>query len=279
MLTGIRRLMDGAVLPVVFAVVCAILVPACRAGEKRLVLREQLNQGYGPELVGFGFSAGDGECVVDSVRVSGPDGPVPPQLSDIEYHSDEGRFVKSARLWIRIGGLEPLRTKNYIVSYGPEAAPAFAGDLRVVRDEEVAIITTGRIGVRLPLGEGDAAANVPGPVQGMKFGDRPWAGGSALTGKGKVTGWSGRLTAAGPAFVRAEIIYRLASGNRATFTATVIAGDNTVRWEMDVDRDQPDPAEVRLLVGQVEVQQVLEAQPSAGGPRGVLQAETGVGTA
>jgi hypothetical protein len=239
MLTSLRRALDDAVLPVVLAVVCAILMPKCRAGEKQLVLREQLNRGYGPELVGFGFSAGNGECVEDSVRVSGPDGPVPAQLSDLQYHSDKRRFVKSARLWIRIGGLEPLRTRNYTVTFDSEAARDPAADLRIVRDEEIATISTGRIGVRLPLGEGDGSREVPGPLQGLRFGDRSWAGGSALTGKGKVTGWSGQLIETGAAFVRGAVTYRMASGNRVTFTATVIAGDNTVRWEMDVQDDQP----------------------------------------
>jgi hypothetical protein len=217
---------------------------AARAADTPLVLREQLNQTYGPQSVSYPFTAGEGECLAESVRVSGPRGPVPAQLSEIELWPN-GKFVKSARLIFIIDALAPLATESYTVAYGKDKAPAPASDLKIAAAKESVELTTPHVGVRLPLGGAQfptpvAAKDVPGPLLGMRLGNGAWAGGSALTGDAAVRSWSAQLTESGPAFARVRMTYTFADGNALTLAAMLVAGDRAVRWEMAVRDDRPD---------------------------------------
>lgn len=60
-----------------------------------ILLREQLNQTYGPELIGVPFNAGNKKCVVDGVQLTGPRGPVAVQLADAKFWPGDGKFVKA----------------------------------------------------------------------------------------------------------------------------------------------------------------------------------------
>ncbi len=203
-----------------------------------IVVREQLNQTYGPELISVPFSAKDKECVAEGVTLVGPNGPIAAQLADIEFWPGSGAFVKSARVYFVVDELKPLSSATYTPSAGASKAPVVASDIQVKTGKQTVEITTSRTGVRLALGrenfkEPVDASKAPGPLQAMRLsgsGDA-WTGGSSLTGDVKVTQWSARLTDAGPVFARVETVYDFAPSGRLMMAATVVAGDNGVRWE------------------------------------------------
>ena len=229
-----RALLSAALLA--SAVVQATGVPG------PIVLREQLNQTHGPQLVSVPFRADDGSCVVDGVQLTGPDGPVAAQLADIERWPGDGEFVKSARLWFVVDGLAPLTSTTYTTAPGKRTAPAVPTDLHVAAAKDNVEITTAHVGVRLPLGGASfprpvAASGVPGPLLAMRLGDAAWTGGSSVTGGVGVTEWASRLTDNGPVFARVETTYVFADSNTLAFSATVAAGDSAVRWTMSAQRD------------------------------------------
>src|SRR5512144_1274377 len=77
----------------------AALVAQGKEEPRQIVLTERLNQTNGPELVSFPFEAKKGECIAESVQVSGPRGSVPAQLTGIVcWPAKSDKFVKSARL-------------------------------------------------------------------------------------------------------------------------------------------------------------------------------------
>ncbi len=219
---------------------------------RQIVLREQLNQQYGGELLVYPFTAKQKKCVPESVLVSELEKPLPAQLAEIEYWSDKKKYVKAARLYILVDELKPLATRTFTLTWDRKKAPRTASDLEVKSKGGRVEITTSRTGLRLPLGERTfaepvAALDAPGPLQAMRLGSAAWAGGSALAGEVKVTKWSAQLTDAGPAFARVVLLYTLADGNVLTLTATVAAGDTGARWDMAVQKDLPDMAvEFRL---------------------------------
>ena len=209
-----------------------------------ILLQEQLNQTYGPELISIPFHAGNQECVVDGVQLDGPRGAVAVQLSDPEFWPSDNKFVKSARLWFVADELKPLTTATYTPKVKTAKTTAVSTDLSIKPGPDSVEITTANVGVRLPLGDASfpapvPAQDVPGPLLAMRLGNGAWAGGSSITGAVKVAHWSSQLTGNGPVFARVATVYTLADSNTLTVTATVVAGDSVVRWTMSAPLDSP----------------------------------------
>jgi hypothetical protein len=135
---------------------------------------------------------------------------------------------------------------TYTVRYGdrPATASSAATDLTVVPGKDRVEITTGSFGARLLLGEQTygqpvPASQAPGPVIAMRLADGTWFGGSVLYGPGKLAAYSAVLTDSGPVFARVSIRYTYEQGNTLDLTLRLAAGDNTLRMETRVARDQP----------------------------------------
>lgn len=222
-----------------------VLATAVYATDYTIVLPELLNRPATQELVSFPFAAATGECLADSVRLTGANGAVPVQLASVERWPGT-EFVKSARLSFVVETLAPLATNSYTASYGSKASPspAPATDLKVTPTAPQVELTTSQLGLRLLLGEKkyatpEAVTQVPGPLLGLRLGTGEWTGGSALTGTAAVRSWSAVLTDAGPVFARVLTTYTFDDENVVTLAATLVAGDNTVRWEMSSREDRP----------------------------------------
>lgn len=214
-----------------------------KAPVRQLVLQEQLNQTYGPELVSYPFTAKRGACAAESVQVTGPRGVAPAQLTEITYWPGKAKWVKSARLAVLVDGLAPLATDTYTYTYGTKATPTVATDLQVTRGQDSVELATKHIGVRLPCGTMQnltpATVDVPGPLLAMRLEQGAWGGGSRLIGETPVKSWTAEVTDAGPAFARVTITYTFTDGNILTLAATLAAGDSAVRWEMITSADRP----------------------------------------
>ncbi len=228
-----------------FIIIGAFLAVAALAAPEPIVLREQLGRKYGPELVSYPFTAGEGECVAHSVQVSGASGPVAVQLSDIEFWPGKKDYLRSARLSFVNSALQPLSNVTYNVSAGRDKAPAVAADLQIKQDKEQVEMTTGLVGVRLLLGSHRLATptpieKIPCPFTGMRLGQGEWAGSSRYYGTTQVAEWSSKLTDAGPVFGRVVATYVFANSNTFAITATVIAGDSAVHFETASSADLPD---------------------------------------
>ncbi|MHB9025793.1 MAG: hypothetical protein ACYC7E_16770 [Armatimonadota bacterium] len=221
-----------------------ILIPACcRAAETQIVLRDYINQPWTNELLTYPFSAPQGACDARSVTLTGPRGAVPVQLSEIECWPGT-RWVKTAKLSF-IADLAPLAADPYTVRIGAKpAAPGPATDLTVTPGNGQVDITTNGFGARLLLGEQTypqavTSDKVPGPVVGLRLVDGTWFGGSRMYGPGKLKAYSATLTDRGPVFARVAVRYTYENGNTLDLTLQVAAGDNTVRMETQVAKDQP----------------------------------------
>ena len=212
---------------------------------RSIVLKEQLNQVYGQELLSYPFTAKNGTCVAGGVRLTGPHGRVAVQLADVDYWPGKQKSVKSARLLFVADELHALTSAVYTVTYDKKPVPEFDTGLQITQSHNsVEIANFAQVGIRLPLG-GESYATpvsgkeVPGPLAAMRLGYRNWAGESSLTGDSKVTAWSSTLIDAGPVLARVRMTYTFSDGNILTLTAAVTAGDNAVRWTMAVAQDRP----------------------------------------
>ncbi|HEY3418056.1 MAG TPA: hypothetical protein VGM23_14350, partial [Armatimonadota bacterium] len=231
-------------LAVLMMAIVALTPAGARTQETKIVLREYLKQEWKGELLTYAFSAAKGTCDARSVTLTGPQGPVPVQLSEIAYWPGT-QSVKTAKLSF-IAGLAPLATDTYTVQYTETPAPPNpnATDLKVTPGKDQVEIATSKYGVRLLLGEQTfqpavPAAQVPGPVAGMRLADGTWYGGSRMSGLSKLTAYSAKLSDNGPVFARVTFRYTYDNGNTLDLSVQVAAGDNTMRLEMRVAKDQP----------------------------------------
>ena len=231
-----------APLPLLF-VLCLSALSGAQSGERKIILREYLNQPWTKELVTYPFTAPAGECRRESVRLQGPRGPVPVQLSSLEYWPGTS-WVKSARASF-LADLSPRATDTYALRYGPaaEGTKVTDMDLQVVPQGEVVELATGQFAVRLLLGEKAyprpaEAGGVPGPVVALRAPDGTWFGGSRLYGKTKVTGYSARVTEQGPVLAEVAMRYTYEGGSVLTLTARLAAGDSQLLWDTHSSADK-----------------------------------------
>ncbi|TVS20757.1 MAG: hypothetical protein EA424_02365, partial [Planctomycetaceae bacterium] len=225
---------------------------AAVADQQQMVLREYVDRQWMDELISYPLEAARGTCDASSIRMTGPDGPMAVQLTDIDRWPGTDT-VRSARLWL-VADLAPLAENVYTVSYGSErvASPAPAGDLAVSANPQSVELTTSRFGARLRLGGQTfdppmAAADVPGPLMGLRLADGTWFGGSRLFGTGRVARWSGELAATGPVFARVDYVYHYVDGNTVRISAMLHERAAGLMWESGVAEDRPDDGVDLLL--------------------------------
>jgi hypothetical protein len=234
----------------VSSLLALLLALGAFAATQQFVVKELLNQRYANELVTYPFSAGKGACVADSLALSGPNGPQPVQLSDVELWP-KTNCVKSGKVSFLVTALEPLATNTYTLSYGTKPVAAVKSDLAVMITATQAEILTSHLGARFPLGKAGfdpakPAADAPGILTALRLEGGDWAGGSTPYGQ-KIALWSGSLVERGPVYARVSYMYILADRTTVTYAATVVAGDSAVRWKMWAENDRiTDGLDLRL---------------------------------
>lgn len=249
-----RRKMTGRILSGCGAILWMLMLAGllgcssgatARAGEHVFVLKEHLDRTWRDQMLTYEFEAEADACHPESVRMEGPDGPMPVQLSEVENW--EGTpFVRRAKVSFYVKELPPLTRQRYVLQYGPSAAgDPVESALTVETDGELTQITTDRIGVRLLVGEREfdepvPVGDVPAPMQGLRLLDGTWTGGGSLYGEAAVTSYEAQLTASGPVFAEVQTAYRFADGNTALYRFRVPAGDRAVEIETRSQEHHPE---------------------------------------
>ena len=216
------------------------------------MLSECVNKRWTHEFVSFPFNAPQGRCAPGSLLLTGPSGPLPAQLADVELWPG-GPSIKSGRVTFIVDELAPLTTQTYALTYGPRTSSASTpSDLKTEVVERGVEIVTSRFGVRVLSGRQEydrpvAAADVPGPVQALRLADGTWFGGSRLYGPSTIKSWRSAVTDSGPVFVRVETVYVYVDGATLTVSTTLSAGDYALQFEMSVQGHQPDSGWELLL--------------------------------
>jgi hypothetical protein len=237
----------------------ALAVDTASAGERRLVLVDHINHAWHQELVSYAPRFAPGECHRSSLTLTGPQGEVPLQLSEVKQ--DARGLVTAARLSF-ITDLPALGQVVHTLRYGTarhEAVRPPATDLSLTGGDGWVALTTAKAGVRLLSGSRTytpprLAAEVPGPVLGLRTLEGTWIGGSSLYGGRKLASYEARVEESGPVFALARITYHYADGGRLAVTARVVAGQGAVffaatspvhrpedGWRLDLSRGYPSP--------------------------------------
>ena len=226
------------------AVLTLCLGGAAVAAEQKIVLKEYLGQTWERQLLTYPFAAAQGTCEVSSLRLTGPNGPQPVQLSEVELWPD-GKTVKAAKVSF-FADLTPRSENTYTLSYGPTpATKPLVEAISAKPGKDALDITTDRFSARLLLGEKvydppAPPAEVPGPILSLGLGDGTQFSGSRLYGKTPVVSYKAKLINSGGVFARAEYLYTYADGNTLRLVAQVNAGDSGIMWDTYVKQDKPD---------------------------------------
>lgn len=226
----------------------AILPAAAIAQPRSATLTESLQRTWSLEPVSYPFNAPQGAVVPESVRVTGPAGPVAAQLTDVELWPNSPT-LKSARLNFIVDQLAPGATSTYAFAWSqkiddPAIKPNPAADLKITEADGKLEAVSARFGVRLRLGEKtfDTPANpadVPGPIDAFRLGDGTWFGGSRLFGETALKSWSAKVVARGPVVLRVEYLYTYADAATLKLAVQFHASGNQLFFDTDVSADKP----------------------------------------
>ena len=211
-----------------FCVTCAwAAVP-----EKSVTLTDYLGAGYTDELVHYALDFPPGAVPgTAAIHVQAEGGnAIPCQLTEVTRHADGS--MHACTVWF-LATVPANGTVTYTLS--PAKQPLPDAGITVKTDGDTLTMTTSApnpLGIRLLNGAKtfdppQAAADVPGPIQGLLLPSGHVTGASRLSVPFKVKSYTAELTAAGPIFAETKIDYTFDTGSW-TFTARVVKGCPTV---------------------------------------------------
>ncbi len=216
---------------------------AASGADRQIVLREYLGQSWAPALLTYPLEAAQADnCDPLSVQVTGPNGPVAAQLIAVQRWPGT-EYVRSARL-VFVSDLPPNGEKIFTVKYGEKSAVQPATDLSVKPAAGQVEAGTRYFGLRLLLGDKtydqpQPAAQVPGPVVGMRRPRGQWFGRSSLYGERKVKSYAARITERGPVLVEWTIRYTYEDDSTLDLTVQLAARDAQALWTTNSSADHP----------------------------------------
>jgi hypothetical protein len=251
------------------AAAALLVVPAIsRAGQTTFTIEEPLDRSWENELLGRAVEWPEGQAHRDSVRLAGPDGPVPVQLSHVALWPGS-QHIRRAKLWFVVDRLKPRQKRRYTLHFRAEAAeppsqetsptqPASdrvsSTGLTIDRREGRATLQTPHFGLQANLHNQKydppaASADVPGPVAEMILGHRTRFGGTRMYGPTPIRSMQTRLTAAGPVFAAVQWRYEYADGRTMTISVQLVAGQARAMWDVEVEPVDMEKVRAALSTG------------------------------
>ncbi len=278
----------GARLAARLAAMAALAGIDATGGTMQITLKEHLNRAWAHEVLSYPVTFPQAACVPASVRLSGPAGPLPVQLYDVDFWPDSA-FVRTARVAFAVASLAPLATHPYAITYGPEAAvdpmPVSGLEVEDVPDGLLAVSRVSesweaRPGVRLRTGGAQyepalPAAEVPGPVMAFYNVDGAVFGGSRLYGETRVSSFAAEVLDRGPVFARVRYRYDYEDGSQLQITVRLDAREGAwldageafqISFDTAMTGNLPDDG-WDLLLSPVLPQAALQFLPEAASPQ------------
>ncbi|MGA2066783.1 MAG: hypothetical protein ABSG86_17530 [Thermoguttaceae bacterium] len=224
-------------------ILLAALPGRARAGVKEFTLTDHLRHDWQNEVVYFPVEFPPGACDGKHLALSQVwDGRrAPCQLIEVVRHPDGS--VRRARLAL-VADLPERQSRTWRLEWGgtQDASPP-ASQLRVARDGEHLVLSSGPLAVRVPFGRrrcatGAAAAEVPGPLLGVKGPDGQWRGKGWLESPLAVEGYETTLLEEGPVLVACRVAYQFAGGKSYRVTVRLANGQNYAHVVEEADGDE-----------------------------------------
>ena len=130
-----------------------------------------------------------------------------------------------------ITDLAPFAQRRFFLKTG--AKPAATPDLSCVKDGDRWLLSTSKIGVAIPAGQGakderPSIGEVPAPILSIRGHGSDWVGKGWFTGEMKVVAWRSEVLATGPVFAWARISYDLGQERKYEVDIRVPAGQPVV---------------------------------------------------
>jgi len=198
--------------------------------DKTFVITEPFGLEWGPDRVSYRVEFPEGSVAPGTLTLKTAAGePVAVQLSDIELWPD-GRTVK-AGLVSFMAALKPNEKGVWTLQGGKDASAAMATDLAVSERDGLVELTTSRFGIRLAGGTHRfdppaAAADIPAPIQGVRFADGTWIGRGWWESERACLGCTVTVEERGPVFARVRMRYDFEGDKRYAATVEVNAGQD-----------------------------------------------------
>ena len=214
---------------IIFSQVAA-MTTASAAFEKTFTITEPIGLEGGPDRVSYRVEFPQGQVAPNGLTLKNAAGEtVAVQLSDIQLWPD-GNTVKAATVSF-IASLKPNEKAAWTLQGGKTASTPVATDLAVSERDGVVELTTSHFGIRLAGGTRRfdppaAAADVPAPIQGVRFADGTWIGRGWWESERICLGYTVTVDERGPVFARVRLRYEFEGDKQYTATVELNAGQD-----------------------------------------------------
>jgi hypothetical protein len=211
------------------------------AEAQQIILKEQLGQSYGPELVTYQVTFTRQEQVsVRAAMVRSETELLPAQFLNAELWPGTS-YVNRARVAF-ISDLRAFGEKRFVLE--PKKVEQSASDLSVRYLRGAVELAMSKFGVRLFLGTQryDTAAdsrNIPAPIVALRLSNGIWGGSSRFYGNKPVRYSHGKLTEQGPVILEWEGLWEYVDGEVLHIRVQLAAGDSRVLVETSYSGQSP----------------------------------------
>ena len=221
------------------ALACSGIRPSSGAAPVRTVtIADPIGVDWKNELVHYAFALPQGALPGAAVaRVESGGRAVASQVSDVVRHDDGS--IRTMNVWF-FADVPAGSAASYTITPG-KSGPAAPGVIVKTTPDTIELATQApqTVGIRLLHGEKrfawpTAAADVPGPVQGLLLPSGRVTGGGRFEVPLRVLGYKAELVARGPLFAEAKIRYEFDTGYW-TFTARVLRDSPLVLIDEELD--------------------------------------------
>jgi hypothetical protein len=220
-----------------------ILVVALQGATEaqQIILKEQLGQSYGPELVTYPVSFDRrGQVSARTVRVRSETELLPAQFLDTELWPGTP-YVRRARVAF-ISDLRAFGEKRFVLE--PKKVEQSASDLSIRYLSRAVELATKKFAVQLFLGTqryetAVDSRNAPAPIVALRLPNGIWAGSSRFYGNKPIKYCHGKLTEQGPVILEWEGLWEYADGEALHMRVQLAAGDSRVLVETSYSGQAP----------------------------------------
>jgi hypothetical protein len=236
-----RHAMARRYLRLLSAALVSIIALQGAAEAQQFILKEQLGQTYGPELVTYQVTFARREQVsVRDVQIRSETELLPAQFLNAELWPGT-LDIRRARVAF-ISDLRAFGEKRFVLE--PKKAEQSASDLSVRYLSGAVELATSKFAVRLFLGTQryDTAVdsrNAPAPIVALRLPNGIWAGSSRFYGNKPVRYCHGKLTEQGPVILEWEGLWEYVDGEALHMRVQLAAGDSRVLVETSYSGQAP----------------------------------------
>ncbi|MEO0795007.1 MAG: hypothetical protein AAFX93_07590 [Verrucomicrobiota bacterium] len=219
------------------------------AATQSIEITEKIGREHNRELVAVQIDPVDSN--IDQLRLLNDDREVPFQITDLKV--DPHGQVQSGKLWFVLDEIKPFSQVRFELTDTSPSKTA-STSLSVAESSSEIHLSTGAVQIWLPQ---NGRQSCPPPVLGVQFGEGPRSPASEWIRLDRVKYWETKVLAKGPVFAQVRVRYQLLDDSYISLTATAIAGNNAIRFQLATNAREPASSVIFFLPANPDARTII----------------------